>query len=184
MKTYIVEPESIQRWHARPGCRILVMGGGALRFDYPRQWLVCADSKFVRLIDREPPADRCGLIASWRHLSLPMAVMPMEHLLREVTAQDSGTRPIVRRGGTIPIFRPPLEAAWRQMVFIDELRGREVCTRVCFARGGRTLATIVFDFWAEDELRLHSAWTTMMETLAVGNYIDDPITGRRREQRG
>ena len=184
MKTYVVEPERIQRWQAKPGCRILVMGGGALRFDYPRHWLAGADSKYVRMIDREAPADRCGLMASWRHLSFAMTAIPMEHLLREVTAEDSGTRPIVRRGGIMPIFRHPLEAAWRQMYFIDELQQREACSRVCFARGGRTLATIVFDFWPEDELDLHSVWTTMMETLAVGDYIDDPITGRRREQRG
>src|SRR5207253_8751272 len=126
------------------------------------------DSQYVRLTDGEPPADRCGLMSSWRHLSLPMSVLPLGHLLHEVTMQDSDTRPIVRRGGIIPIFRHPLEAAWRQMYFIDELQRREACTRICFARGGRTLATLVFDFWPEDELRLHAAWSTMMETLAVG----------------
>jgi hypothetical protein len=184
MKTYVVEPERIPRWRAKPGCRILIMGGGALRFDFPEHWLVCADSRYVRIIDREPPADRCGLMASWRHLSLAMAAMPMEHLLDQVTMEDSGTRSIVLRSGIHTIYRHPLEGAWRQMYFIDELQRREACTRVCFARGGRTLATIVFDFWPEDEIHLHSAWTTMMETLAVGDYIDDPITGCRREQRG
>jgi hypothetical protein len=184
MKTYLVEPESIPRWQAKPGCRILVMGGGAVRFDFPKDWLACADSKIVHIIDREPPADRCSLMASWRHLSMPMAGVRMEHLLQQVTVQSSDSRPIVQRGGVISFSRHPLDAAWRQMHFLDERRGGEACTRVCLARGGRTLATIVLDFWLEDELRVHSVWTTMMETLAVGDYIDDPITGRRREQRG
>ena len=108
----------------------------------------------------------------------------MDYLLREVTLEESDTRPIVHRAPIVPIHRHPLEGAWRQMHFVDELQHREACTRVCLARGGRTLATIVFDLWPEDELRLHSAWTTIIETLAVGDYIDDPITGRKREKRG
>ena len=184
MKTYFVEPESVHRWRAKPGCRILVMGGGAVRFDFPRDWIASADSTYVRIIDGEPPDDKCGLMVSWRHVSLAMATFPLDHLLHEVTMEESEARPIVRRKGIVPIFRHPLEGAWRQMHFTDELQRREACTRVCLARGGRTLATIVFDFWPEDELRLHSAWTTIIETLAVGDYIDDPLTGCKRERRG
>jgi hypothetical protein len=184
MKTFLVEADSIQRWQAKPGCRILVMGGGAVRFDFPRDWMACANDKYVRIIDDAPPDDRCGLIVSWRHVSPLVTAIPMDYLLREVTLEESETRPIVRRDAIVPIHRHPLEGAWRQMHFIDELQHREACTRVCLARGGRTLATIVFDLWPEDELRLHSAWTTIIETLAVGDYIDDPITGRKREKRG
>ena len=77
-----------------------------------------------------------------------------------------------------------MEAAWRQMCFIDNLQRQDARTRVCLARGGRTLATIVFDFWARDEARLHDMWTVLLDTLAVGDYIDDLATGRKREQRG
>ena len=49
---------------------------------------------------------------------------------------------------------------------------------------GRILATIVFDFWPEYELDFHDPWATLLETLAVGDYIEDPATGRRREKRG
>src|SRR5256885_14753240 len=109
METYFVEPDYVPRWRARPDHRILVMGGGAVRFDFPRNWIACADSKYVRLIDREPPDDRCGLMASWRHLSLAMAAIPMEYLLHEVTVEESETRPIVRRAPIVSIFRHPLE---------------------------------------------------------------------------
>jgi hypothetical protein len=27
-------------------------------------------------------------------------------------------------------------------------------------------------------------WTTLLETLAVGDYLENPATGRKREQRG
>jgi hypothetical protein len=113
-----------------------------------------------------------------------MAGFPIRELLHEITNEDAADRSIVDRGPVIGIFRPPLEAAWRQMQFLDSLQRQDACTRVCIARGGRTLATLVFDFWTKDEARFHEMWTTLTETLAVGEYIDDPLTGRRREQRG
>lgn len=184
MKAYILRSDSLQQCQAQTGCRILVMDQGAVRFDFPKDWLACADGQHVRVIDREPPYNRCGLIASCRTISMPMSAFPVAELLREITLEESDCRPITRRGSIIRIFRPPLEAAWIQMHFVDAIQRREACTRVCLARGGRTLATIVFDFWPEDEVRLHFAWTTLLETLAVGDYIEDPVTGRKREKRG
>jgi hypothetical protein len=113
-----------------------------------------------------------------------MATIPVTDLLREITIPDTDTRPITHRGPIHQIFRPPLEAAWRQMYFEEPVRHREACTRLCLGRGGLTLATIVFDFWPEDELQFYSAWNNLLETLAVGDYIEDPTTGRKREKRG
>jgi len=31
---------------------------------------------------------------------------------------------------------------------------------------------------------VEKAWDTLMDTLVVGDYIADPLTGRRRMQRG
>jgi hypothetical protein len=184
MKAFVVQHEQSGEWKAKPGYRILVIDRGAVRFDFPRSWMAGVDSKYVRIIDREPPDDRCGVMVSCRQISLRVMEVPMVELLREVTSEDMEERPTKSRGPIIGVYRPPLEAAWRQMRFIDRLQRREACTRVCLARGGRTLATIVFDFWPEDELNLHDPWTTLLQTLAVGEYLDDPTTGRRREKRG
>jgi hypothetical protein len=184
MNAFVVQPDARDAWKARSGCRILVVGRGAVRCDFPKDWLAGLDSKYVRIIDRMPPNDRCSLMVSHRTVSPMVALFPIRELLGQVTSGDSPDRPIVDRGPLTSLYRYPLEAAWRQMRFIDPLRGSEACTRVCLARGGTTLATIVFDFWPEDELQLHEAWTTVLETLAVGDYIDDFRTGCRREMRG
>ena len=160
------------------------MDQGAVRFDFPKDWLAGLDSKYVRIVDREPPDDRCSLLVSCRTISPLVAGYPIRDLLQEVTAEDSRDRRLLERGPINTLFRQPMEAAWRQMGFIDTLLRQDACTRVCLARGGRTLATIVFDFWAKDEIRFHDMWTTFLETLAVGDYLDDPATGRKREQRG
>jgi hypothetical protein len=184
MKAFVVQSEVDPLWKAQPGYRILVIDRGAVRLDFPNSWIVGTDSKFVRIIDRDPPDDRCGVMISCRPISLRMTEVPMRELLREVTTEDLEERSTIARGPVINVYRPPLEAAWRQMRFIDRIQKREACTRVCLARGGRTLATIVFDFWPEDERRLHDAWTMLMRTLAVGDYLEDPRTGQRREKRG
>jgi hypothetical protein len=184
MKAFVIQSGPRAIWKVRDGYRILVIEHGAVRFDFPNDWLAALDSKYVRLIDREPPEDRCGLMVSCRQVSEIMSGFPVRELLDQVTAEDGGERPILERGPIFGLFRPPLEAAWRQMSFLDPIQGRSACTRVCVARGGRTLATIVFDFWPEDELRFHHMWATFLETLSVGDYIEDPATGRRREQRG
>jgi hypothetical protein len=184
MKAFVVQNELDSKWKARPGYRILVIDRGAVRFDFPNSWIAGIDSKYVRIIDREPPDDRCGVMVSCRRISLRVTEMPMMELLREVTSENLEDRPTKSRGPIIGVYRPPLEAAWRQMRFIDRLQQREACTRVCLARGGRTLATIVFDFWPEDELSLHEAWMVLLQTLTVGDYLEDPASGRRREKRG
>jgi hypothetical protein len=155
-----------------------------VRFDFPKDWLAGLDSKYVRIVDREPPNDRCSLLASCRTISPAIAGFPIRELLQEVTNEDNGERRIGEWGPIITLVRHPLEAAWRQMCFLDPYQRQDARTRVCIARGGRTLATIAFDFWAKDEVLFHEMWTTFLETLAVGDYIDDPTTGRRREQRG
>jgi hypothetical protein len=184
MNSYVVQSDNQHRWQATSGSRILVMDRGAVRFDFPKDWIPSADSKYILIVDRVPPLDRCGVMVACRRLSKAMMRIPIKDLLHEITIGDTDSRPIMHRGPIHPIFRPPLEAAWRQMHFEDPVRHREACTRLCLARGGFTLATIVFDFWPEDELRYFLAWNTLLETLAVGDYIEDPMTGRKREKRG
>jgi len=77
-----------------------------------------------------------------------------------------------------------MEAAWIQMQFHNPADGRNTCSRVCLARAGCTLAIIVFDSLPEDELALYGIWNRFLETLMVGEYFADPVTGRRREQWG
>lgn len=68
--------------------------------------------------------------------------------------------------------------------FKSPLDQRDCRKRVCIARSGNTRAVITSDYWPEDELRHFWTWHTILETLVVGDYFDDPATGRRREQRG
>jgi len=56
-------------WSARPGCKVLVMQQGAVRFDYPQEWVVIPASDSIELYDKQPPDDDCRLAVSFIQLA-------------------------------------------------------------------------------------------------------------------
>ena len=91
---------------------------------------------------------------------------------------------MVERTEPVYFVRWPLQAAWMQLHVKCEEPSRDKTTRVCVARADRTQALIILDFHSVDEPLVEKAWDTLMDTLVVGDYIADPLTGRRRMQRG
>jgi hypothetical protein len=167
-------------WKATPGCRILIIDSGAVRFDFPVDWIVHSGEKQTLLLDRCPPDESSYIGLRWRRISAKETALPVGFLVEHSSVAE--LRPIVQRGDVIRISRPPLEAAWIQLKVIDGKR--EMCSRLCVARGGCTQAIIVAEFAAADELVFFPVWETLLRTLAVGDYIADPSTGRKYEQRG
>jgi hypothetical protein len=169
-------------WKAAPGCRILVVDNGGLRCDIPREWIVYSPRRHVFAIDRFPPDNRCMAAISCRRVSSEVMAMPLGLILEEwVQGED---RQVLERSQSVRFRRWPLEAAWLQLRLADPDAAGGKSTRVCVARADRTLAFIVLDFESDDESSICEIWRTMMATLAVGDYIADPRTGRRRMQRG
>ena len=156
-------------WKAAPGCRILVIDGGAVRLDFPGDWIAFPTARHIALIDRLPPATRFTVGVSWRRLSHAMAAVPLDYLLSEILIGEQ--REVIRRGDIHRTFRFPLEIAWIQLRLV------EGCTRC-------TQAVILFDFQPNDELAVFDVWETLLSTLVVGDYIQDHVRGRRRESRG
>jgi hypothetical protein len=182
MKMHVTQLGPNHKWKAKPGCRILVLNRGAVRFEFPKDWMVCGASRYVCLIDRLPPDDSCSLMVSCRQIPFRATILYLPGLLQEITSDEA--RRATRRGHVVRLFRPPLEAAWLETRFIQDEHGTEACTRVCLARANCTQAIFVLDFWPEDEMRIYPVWKTLLETLTIGDYLEDPATGRRREKRG
>jgi len=179
---YAVQLNPGHGWKAAPGCRILVIDGGAVRFDFPADWTVVSTPKYVVLVDQAPPHNRTLLAVAWRRFPITAWGIPLLPLVSEAAMAES--REVLHRDEPMSFIRPPVEGAWIQMRVADPVHQREMLTRICLARADCTQALMIFDFWPEDESTLHSVWTTLLATLTVGDYIDDPRTGRRRAQRG
>ena len=169
-------------WKAAPGCRILVIDNGGVRCDIPRDWIVYSPNRHVFVIDRFPPDNRCMVAISCKRVSTEvMAISAMWILEEWIQGED---RRVLERSRPFRFHRWPLEVAWLQLRVLEAATGRERITRVCLARADGTQALIVFDFQRQDEAAMGWAWNTLIDTLAVGDYIEDPSTGRKRIKRG
>jgi hypothetical protein len=163
-------------WRAAPGCRIFVADRGAVRFDFPQDWVVVPESDCIKLHDKAPPDDDCTLAVSYMRLPpIDWAGLPVASLVE--TANEGDERPIYDFGPIHERRKGLMAIAWREMRFIDPNGNREARSRLCLAREGRIQALITFEFWADDEEPSNKVWETVLETLQLGESISDPTGG-------
>jgi hypothetical protein len=179
---HVLQLDPNHYWKAEPGCRILVVDNGGLRFDFPREWMVYSPGRHVFVIDRVPPENRVLMAISCRRVGPSVMALPMGVLLQEWIVSDE--RSVVERMAPVRFHRWPLEVAWVRMRVEDRDRGREVFTRICVARADSTHAIVTCDSLPEDEATISPVWSTVLKTLKIGEYIDDPTTGSTRIKRG
>jgi len=166
--------EARHGWHGRPGCKIFIADRGAVRFDYPREWVVSPAADSINLYDKEPPDDNSRLAVSYVRLPpVDWSGLPLAALV-DAGLKDS-EQPIDRRGPIREARRADLELAWREVGFRDAVEKRDARFRMCIARRSTVQCLITFDFWAADLARCDKAWETVLETL----QLDEPIELRR-----
>jgi hypothetical protein len=164
-------------WIAQPGCKIFVLGRGAVRFDYPEEWVIQPASDSIELYDKTPPDDDCRLAVSYLQIPLTdWSELPLKMLVEQANMGDK--RPIYHRGEVLESRRGDLELAWRELRFVDPACNREACSLFCLGRKGRVQALITFDFWATEEERCVRVWSTVLKTLELDEPIADPTHGR------
>src|SRR5262249_40659762 len=131
-------------WTAQPGCKVFVADRGAVRFDFPQEWIVIPDRDSVKLYDKEPPHDDCCLAVSYLRIPLvDWSGLPLASLVEQSSKGDS--RPIFEWGQIQELRRGDLEIAWREMRFIDPGEKRDAVSLFCLARRAGVQALITFD---------------------------------------
>src|SRR2546425_5798922 len=120
-------------WRARPGCKIFVADRGAVRFDYPQDWILAPDEDSVKLYDKEPPDDGSRLAISYLRLPpVDWSGLPVAALVEAGMQGDE--RPIDTWGPVRKAQRGDLELAWREVSFLDPVERRKARSRMCIAR--------------------------------------------------
>jgi hypothetical protein len=175
-QTYKLKPG--HGWRARPGFKVFVADRGALRFDYPEDWICEPDSESIKFYDRPPPDDDCILQVSLLRLSpdVDWRGLPLTTLLRDAVGRPGDDSRLA--GEIVHITRPDLEYAWCETWRLDPRERRDACCRTCLARGRHDLPLITLDFWPEDGARLEPVWDELLRSLQLEQYVEDP-THRR-----
>jgi hypothetical protein len=181
MVDWIKEEQDLRKdhtWTARPGCRIFVADRGALRFDYPQDWVVVPGENSINFHDRQPPDDDIHLEVSILRLPpVDLTGLPVRDMIPAALAGD--TRDITSQGEIQEMRDGDLEVAWVESVFMDHQEGkdREARSRLCLARRGNIQPIITMEFWPEDTERACAAWDNVLGSLELGMHIEDPTRG-------
>lgn len=163
-------------WKSKPGYRIFVADRGAVRFDFPQDWILKPASDCIKLHDVEPPDDTCTLAVSYIRLPpIDWSGLPLSQLVRTVVEDDE--REVLSKGEVVEVKRPDLEISWAEVCFIDPGENREAFSRICLGRGSGIQSLITFDFWPEDRTRLEPVWDEVLASLQLGLHIEDPTAG-------
>ena len=162
-------------WKVTPGYRIFVMDRGAVRFEFPEQWVVRPDPDSVKLHDREPPDDDCTIAVSYHRLPPGAAeALPIAEMVRAAIAGDE-------RGTTwqeiVESHRFDMSIAWREGSFRDQRSGGAAITRLCLARRRSLQALITIDLWESDRSRVIPVWDHLLASLELDEPIADPLQG-------
>ena len=166
-------------WHARPGYKIFVADRGAVRFDFPEDWLVIPEeSGTIKFHDKPPPDDDCTLAMTVMYLPPgDWSGLTLETLIEQVVESDR--RGITDRGPIHPGKRLDLNLAWIEVRFEDETQdNRKARSRTCLARADNVQPLITFDFWEDDAAKFGPVWDEILRSLRVAEPILDPTIGQ------
>jgi hypothetical protein len=163
-------------WKAKPGHRIFVADRGAVRIDYPQDWVCLPDDDSIKFHDKQPPDDDCRLAVSYIRLPpIDWSGLLLSDLLK--TAMKADERPIYHISKIYLVKRPDLELAWAEMSFVDPPEQRDARARICLGRGSNIQPLITMEFWEDDRARFAPVWDDVLASLQLGVYIEDPTRG-------
>jgi hypothetical protein len=180
-------------WTAKPGNRIFVANQGAVQFEVPNTWTLDMPkgSKSFQFFDGKPPNDdirldvRVMYLAAsrpdvdWSQLQ-PWEEPPIADWLKKNIADDE--REPTRVGNPLTIRVGDTTIVWAEMDFIDPVEKRPAHTRLCYAMkaSAALLAIIAMDYWDDHSGRAKAAWSDILGTLKVGDYMESPFNGPGR----
>jgi hypothetical protein len=177
-------------WRAKEGCNVFVADRGAVRLDFPEDWIVKPAESSIRFHDREPPDDRCVIEVSYLRLRPMDAGAPSVLELLKAACRRQGCAAADHE--IARTVRPDLELVWAEYRMMDPAERRPAVHRICMARTtnalipdprrkGRSIATrptiqalITAAFWPEDAGWFDRAWENVLGSLQLGVPIDSP----------
>ena len=160
-----------------PGYKIFVADRGAVRFDFPEDWLIIPGDDSIKFHDKQPPDDDCTLAMSV--IRLPpgdWSGLKLSFLVGKIVEDDPRDATLV--GEVVDVHRTDLDLAWAEVSFIDPNEKRPARSRTCLARASNVQTLITFDYWEDHAPQLVPIWDEILSSLRVAEPILDPRMGQ------
>ena len=175
-ETFDLKPD--HNWQAPSDYKIFVAARGAVRFNVPSNWFFEPKENSFRFADKKPPDDDCSLEVSFNQLPPgDWNLFPLKSTLKKVIAEDN--RDVIETREIVTVKRQTARILWGEIKFIDhQEEPREAFSRICIGLGSNVQCLITFDFWADQAEQLIPVWDEVMNSLTLGLYIRDPLSGK------
>ena len=162
------------KWKSKPGYSICVIDRGAIRFDYPSDWIVKHEDGSIHLHDQEPGVESCDLGVSIFRMPIEViADLNLEEMLHETLAED---RKPYEQSELRHIDRSGMQIVWVEQKYLDKEYKRDARFRVALARES-TICLISMNYWAARADALEPVWDEILASLVMGLPIGDPTMG-------
>ncbi|MBV8084799.1 MAG: hypothetical protein JO247_08285 [Chloroflexi bacterium] len=171
------------RYFAKPGNKIFIANGGAVRFDYPERWIVePGDNGSICFHDRKPPTHHAIIqMTPFEFLGqrqVDWSTLPLQQLFVDATrGPTSDPRTMLSSSELKELLRPGMEAVWRDYLMYDREDHKEVVSRQFMARGATVAVLFSCDYYADEAATFEPVWQDVVASLTLGQYIADPTTG-------
>jgi hypothetical protein len=164
-------------WTAKEGFQVAALDRGAIRFEFPQDWICIPDEDSIKFYDCQPPDDNCRLAVSRPRMPDVADSFGLDRIA--IAAATGDPRALIQTAPVVQTRRGSLELAWADFRFTDPEANREARSRLCFARGSGLYALFTFEFWQDESEKFSPIWDHVMDTLAIGEWILDPSSGTR-----
>ena len=162
------------KWKSKPGYSICVIDRGAVRFDYPADWVVRPGDNSLHLHDEEPSNESCDMGVSVFHLPPGLAAgVALEEMLRESLKTD---RDAYEESAVHSISRDGIDIIWIEQKYRDPDSGRDARLRTALARE-TSVCVITMNYWATKAPTLEPVWDVVLASLLLDRPIADPTVG-------
>jgi hypothetical protein len=162
-------------WRAQPGHKIIVIGRGAVRLEYPERWHVLPADDCIKIHDKKPPKDDCVLAVSYHYWPPEGRELTVASLVASAFRDDE--RSFFTISPVVEENRIDFVLAWAEGRCIDAREKREACARLCLARKDEIQALVTFDFWLDDFARCDPLWHNFLASLQLAEWVADPRKG-------
>lgn len=163
-------------WKSEEGYKIFVADRGAVRFDFPKDWIVKFKEKSVSFHDLEPPDDTGALEMSFNRLPPnDWSTFPLKKTLHQILEDDD--RKITHKSKVTSANRGGMRLVWADIQYIDATEKRPATSRILVGIGSNVQVLFTFDYWIEGEEQMREVWAVMLRSLRLGLFIPDPTRG-------
>jgi len=161
-------------WRSKPGYAICVLDRGAVRFDFPKHWVMDQNEGAVMLHDRKPSIESCDLgVSIFRVPAEALHEVTLDELLLASLKGEQAERECSE---IHHIERGDVQISWLEQRYIEETQKKPAKFRIALARGC-VHVLITMNYWAKRAPALEPVWSEVLRTLVLGVYVKDPTAG-------